>query len=293
MNRRLCFTCLLSWWVGVPLWAQGSLQPLEQRWHWSLARELEERGVTQALAQKGIAPQELKARASFIMRSWYQELPAGGKWKAEGVRRLENVVLLDPDLQRLRFGWWTVQDYEAGVVSARLKIWRGPELKYTFAFRYPLGKASRDMERFLAEGRKLRDQGKLADKIDSHWITVEVFDRKLHLPYGDWVRGELPEEERRWLSEVVDEDLKEALTLLQALSRGTGELVGVCQLVLNPLLQIRDEPCKLPHRPFSLVRGGGKADCDFDAWFGESCSLPQQLDSTLRKQPQIAPPPSP
>lgn len=105
-----------------------------------------------------------------------------------------------------------------------------------------------------------------------------------------WAQSSLqPLEWRRHWSlarELEEREVKRAFAM------GTRELFQMCQLVTHPLLQIRDQPCKLPPKPASLAQGG-KPDCGFDAWFWEPCSLSQQLDSTLRKQPQLAPPPKP
>lgn len=261
--------------------AAGSPEhPGELRRHWSFARQLERLGVK--------PPAEELPEGTVILRQWYDEVPTASTLPTTGARRSQNIVLIDPKVERLRFGWWKERDYTAGRIVRTLKIWRGAELKTTLTLRLDTGVTAEDMARYLEEGRRLQSEGKLPRE-DEGLLTVELAGRKWTLPVEAWQKGKLADEDRAWLATVVDEPFAEALRYLNAFAHGTIELHDACLLVTHPLLGITDQPCELAKQPLMMYQD--KPDCDFDAWFGEPCSLKDEMDFKLRKNPQLAPPP--
>jgi len=145
------------------------------------------------------------------------------------------------------------------------------------------------MEEALQAGKKQRAEGSLDAAEAQATLTFDFGGRKLTVPVTEWERGLQAPEDRRWLTSVMDEGLVETLESIAVLADREPELSMVCAMVIQPLLGYLKYRCT--PEEMSFVSHAGKADCEFDGWFGESCSLQETLDSKLRKEPAVAPSP--
>jgi hypothetical protein len=270
--------------AAIPAWAAAALKPIEIRRHWATkAHQIEEKGVDELTRNVLCASLE----ASVIMRNWYTELPKNGRWTPKGAVRNEHVVLFAVDDNVLRFGWWQDQDFEAGTRDYALKIWMKGREKVVMGLRIRGPRGGYTMDEALQAGQKQRNEGSLPVAEAQTTATFDFAGRRLTVPLAEWERGLQIPEDRQWLASVIDEGLMDALESIAVLADREPELNLLCAMVIQPLLGYLKHRCS-PQEP-SFATFAGKADCDFDAWFGETCSLQDTLNSKLQKQPSPAP----
>ena len=256
----------------------------ETRNHWSGTELLENLPKQQReLALKAGRPPEF----TIIRREWYPLGTEPRSRKLDAATRLVEVVLVDPALDHVKFSWSKDWDIPKGPAIYRLRIWYAADRQEQIGVRVEYPPIGNDFGSFRAKARLAFEKGVLPGD-DELLLTVDLAGRKWTLPVGEWRRGEVGEEGKAWLASVTSSELKQALQAVKLLGHVCADLDMAVQLVARPLLGEygKAEPVVPEH----LVVARGKPDCDFDAWFGEPCSLAQQLEFNLRKNPQLAPP---
>lgn len=241
------------------------------------------------LAVNGVVSVTGPIEATYLLRTWYATPPPkGGRWTTEGAQRREAISLVDLEGEHLRFGWWEDRHFASGTSTYTLRIWRDVSHQRTMKWTVEGFTKAHDMAAAIA----LHGGSSPAQTDDSELlVTFDFAGRKLVVPEDEWVAGLLPGEARDWLGSVVDADLKEDLQRIAVVAEAEGELGILCTLVAQPLLGLHPGSCGSGR--FVSLRVGRRADCSFDASFGESCSLEDTLNSQLRKEPQLAPVPTP
>jgi hypothetical protein len=258
----------------------------ESRRHWSPdAKLIAER--LPAEKREEFLKAALVPKVTVITRQWSSADDLSEQATASAATRNETVVLFDPAVERLRFGWWEDRSWDSAKGKYRLKIWYPDgdtdDIKVTVD--YP--RLGHDLRTYLAESREAREKGTIPDD-DQLPITIDYAGRKLALAVAQWRRGLLTVEDAAWLSAVKRPRLVNALKTIASVSPPFPQLQMACDLVVFPLAgeyERQFEPAE-----GSLVSVRGRPDCDFDAWFGESCSLKEQMEFDLGKNPQLAPP---
>ncbi len=282
----------------LPMVASAASKSLEIRRHWvQNAHALDAKEAAKLAAEVPDARSRDilagKLEASLILRNWYPSLPQGGRWTPKGAVRAETIVLFDLGAANVRFGWWTDTDFADGRDSYVLRIWRKGSEKVVMTFKTEHPSLGNTMKGYLDNGKVAAKSGSMADIDAATLLTFDFAGRRLVIPLSEWTEGLRNAEERGWLTQAIetDSDLKASLEDIAVVANLEPELNVMCTLVIQPLL--REDRYRCSPEGASFLRLARKPDCDFDSWFGETCSLEQSLEFRLRKQPVLAPPPTP
>ena len=224
---------------------------------------------------------------TVITRDWGSSSGKSEKPSAGPTTRRLTVVLFDPAVDRLRFGWWEDRDWEGARGRYRLKIWYSDGSKDELGLTVKYPQRGHDMQSDPTESRKVREKGTFVGD-EQLPITVDFADRKLTLSVSEWRRGLLSVDDKAWLESVKRPRLAAALRTIASISPAFSQLQMACDLAVFPLLGEYERMFEPAAE--SLVTVRGRPDCDFDAWFGEPCSLKEQMEFDLGKNPQVAPP---
>ncbi len=276
--------CLLVF--GLAAWGLATTEKefRETRVHWSIrevANNFPPEKRDRLLKSKNV-PQ-----VTIIKKDWFPLITKSNPPRAGEATRKATIVLLDAGVDGNRFGWWEDRDYAKARRNYRLVVWYpdGKKEQIVVEVEYPVH--GENFETWLAETRKEQSKGTMPSD-DELLMTLNFADRKWTLPVGEWRHGEFDAKEKTWLRSVTSERLKDALRILTAIGPGLPELQMASDLIGFPILEIYNHT----YDPSAnLIRPRAKPDCDFDASFGEPCSMEDQLEYNLRKNPQVAPPP--
>lgn len=266
--------------IGIAATA-GSEVLVEKRGHWIRPAPSADApaGATDAERQVLLA----EVQASFITRN----VQPSGESRLSAATSTERIALFELEGPGLRFGWWEKRDYGTGQADYILEVWpRGGAAKWRLKVHLDFPITGGDLRGFLDEGAKLKARGALPSD-DMLLATVDFAGRRLMVPVSEWERGLSLPSDREWLKSVLLPSMVEQLKLIDVISSRDEQLSVLCNLVIHPLLNEPDEPCK-PHGSF--VHALSDADCDFDAQFGETCSLKDALQPTGKKTILPAPP---
>ena len=244
--------------------------------------------VPEKLAINGVTEVAGPVDATLLLRNWYNTPPKGGRWTIEGALRREVICLVEVPTEHLRFGWWSDRRFDSGKATYTLRIWHDPAHPRVLTWTvegFPVAKhMAEQMSRDRATGSPSVDDSQLL-------TTFDFAGRKLVVPTDEWTHGLSPGEPREWLATVVDESLKHDLRTIGLLAESEAQLGIACTFVAQPLLGLKPGACDSSQS--QVLKVGRNPDCSFDASFGEPCSLADSLNSSLKKQPQVAPPPKP
>lgn len=258
---------------------------VEFRNHVTLKADLK---IPKKLEVNGVAQITGPIEATYLLRTWYATPPKGGRLTPEGAQRREAICLVDLEGEHLRFGWWADRSFGSGTSTYTLKIWRDVSHQRTMKWTVEGFTKAPDMASTIA----LHGGASPIQTDDSELLlTFDFAGRKLLVPEDEWAAGLRPGEARDWLASVIDEDLKHDLQRIAVVAEAEGELEILCALVAQPLLGLHAGSCD--SGKYIVLKVGRTPDCSFDASFGEPCSLEDTLKSKLRKEPQLAPVPTP
>jgi hypothetical protein len=274
---------LVLWLTALSVSSGATDVPRETRVHWTMLDSIER---LPAEKQRELRSATEIPQITIIRRSEFPLItkanpPAAG----EAIRR-SKIVLVNPASQGIRFSWAEKRDFEKGRADYALLVYY-PTLvrdEIRLSVEYPI--LGRDFDSYFAAAAEARRKGSLAAD-GQLLVTVDYSGRKWMLTVEDWRRGLFSSEDKEWLKAAVDGRLKTALNLVLTAGFGLPELQMACELVALPMLGDYERSFRSADE---LIRPRGKPDCDFDAWFGEPCSLEQQMEFKVRKNPQVAPP---
>jgi len=266
--------------------AECELIPAEIRRHWETPGAAD---VASSASEIERLVLENRIAASFIMRGWYKEPTQGGRWRSKGAARNDTVVLFHLVGPRVKFAWTSSMDFPQGVWRCEFRVWERPDDRVTLVLTMRGVPTAADLETYLRN----RNSVKAKDALPPDELLLAEVDfagRKLPVPVSEWRRG-LEGQDRIWLQSAVDEDLRRALKAIAVVAANDTELGTLCDMVLTPLLGSDAPECEKASVSFS--DSARKPDCDFDAWFGETCPLDVLMRSKTAKQPLLVPNPTP
>jgi hypothetical protein len=250
--------------------ASAGLHPTEARYHLDFAR-LAPEAEPPVDGADGDMPPPPHPEASLIERRWYTDeglADASDPNALEGLARDERVLLVDTDIDGVRFSWQQDFDYSTGEISCRLQVWRGAEKTFDVQLRLETELPGRTKKEFIEGADDLPGDRDV-------YLDIDLGGRLWSMPLDRWQAGDLVPEDRLALEDALDEGNLRELEMVAGITRVFVEGVAACRWVAAPLLGEDFEDLCISEHP-RLVKilakiMGADADCSFDATFGEPC----------------------